>query len=183
MSYSIENFEHNGLTVRIVNDEDCESPREWDNLGKMVCWRRRYNLGDKHHFNAPEDFYAFLKETPCIVLPLYLYDHSGLTMNTTGFSCPWDSGQVGYIYMSLKDVRKEYSVKRVSKKLREKIEGYLRNEVATFDSYLTGDVYGYIIENEDGEELDSCYGFYGLEYVKKEAVNMVEYFTTKQNAA
>ena len=27
-----------------------------------------------------------------VILPLYLYDHSGITMNTTGFSCPWDSG-------------------------------------------------------------------------------------------
>ena len=23
-----------------------------------------------------------------VILPLYLYDHSGITMNTTGFSCP-----------------------------------------------------------------------------------------------
>ena len=29
-----------------------------------------------------------------IVQPLYLYDHGGITMNTTGFSCSWDSGQV-----------------------------------------------------------------------------------------
>jgi hypothetical protein len=35
-----------------------------------------------------------------VILPLYLYDHSGITMNTTGFSCPWDSGQVGWIYTS-----------------------------------------------------------------------------------
>ena len=33
-----------------------------------------------------------------VILPLYLYDHSGITMNTCGFSCPWDSGQVGWIY-------------------------------------------------------------------------------------
>ena len=38
-----------------------------------------------------------------VILPLYLYDHSGITMNTCGFSCPWDSGQVGWIYASAMD--------------------------------------------------------------------------------
>lgn len=46
-----------------------------------------------------------------IVLPLYLYDHSGITMNTTGFSCPWDSGQVGWIYASKEDALKEFGGK------------------------------------------------------------------------
>jgi len=33
-----------------------------------------------------------------VILPLYLYDHGGITMSTGAFSCPWDSGQVGWIY-------------------------------------------------------------------------------------
>ena len=34
-------------------------------------------------------------------LPLYLYDHGGITMSTNPFSCPWDDGgQVGWIYAS-----------------------------------------------------------------------------------
>ena len=169
-------------------DEMAESPREWDNLGTMVCFHGRHNLGDKHDYKFPEDFfldllddshdelvandgftsrlYYFWKqeivdngdladglaiqflgiiedetypklgdEFPAarfgrmiaegnsvwideflddaeegelqdildsldkyIILPLYLYDHSGITMSTGPFSCPWDSGQVGWIY-------------------------------------------------------------------------------------
>jgi hypothetical protein len=33
-----------------------------------------------------------------VILPLYLYDHGGITMSIGPFSCPWDSGQVGWIY-------------------------------------------------------------------------------------
>ena len=33
-----------------------------------------------------------------VILPLYLFDHSGITMNTTGFNCRWDSGVVGWVY-------------------------------------------------------------------------------------
>ena len=42
-----------------------------------------------------------------VILPLYLYDHSGITMNTCGFSCPWDSGQVGWIYADKAMIDKE----------------------------------------------------------------------------
>ena len=41
-----------------------------------------------------------------VILPLYLYDHSGITMNTCGFSCPWDSGQVlSLIHISGKSLK------------------------------------------------------------------------------
>ena len=43
-------------------------------------------------------------------LPLYLYDHSGITMNTGGFSCSWDSGQMGWIYATKEDIQKEYGL-------------------------------------------------------------------------
>ena len=40
--------------------------------------------------------------------------------------------------------------------------------------YLRGDVWGYVVEDEDGEELDSLWGCYGWEYVRGEAENCVD---------
>jgi hypothetical protein len=34
------------------------------------------------------------------VLPLYLYDHGNITMSTGSFHDTWDSGRVGFIYMT-----------------------------------------------------------------------------------
>lgn len=43
--------------LKISLDWDAPNPREdYDNLGTMVCWHRRYTLGDKHNFKEPEDF-------------------------------------------------------------------------------------------------------------------------------
>lgn len=176
-------------TVNIIRDEDVETPREWDNLGTMVCWHSRYTLGDvdgQKEYSDQDNFWIELSglefEDPDyltdeqrarvfkeahrknIILPLYLYDHSGITMRTSSFSCQWDSGQVGYIYVSLERVRKEYDCKRVSAKQRALVEKYLTGEVETYDQYLTGEVYGYTLtHDDDGEEedLDSCWGFYG----------------------
>lgn len=97
-----------------------------------------------------------------IILPLYLYDHSGLALNTGGFNCPWDSGQIGYIYVSKEAIRKEYNWKLITKKRLEKIESILKNEVKTYHYYLSGAVYGYMIKAPDNnEDVDSCWGFLG----------------------
>jgi hypothetical protein len=44
-------FEH-GVVAKIYVDDDPENPREhYDHLGKMVCFHRRYDLGDKHDYS------------------------------------------------------------------------------------------------------------------------------------
>lgn len=173
-------------TIKVEQDSMAESPREWDNLGTMVCWHRNYDLGDvdgQKEYSDPDMFWydlAGIEDTDSsldkaieqarkknIILPLYLYDHSGITMSTSSFSCQWDSGQVGYIYISLEQVRKEYSCKRVSAKLRKRVEKYLTGEVETYDNFLTGNVYGFTIEREDADgediDVDSCWGFFGYQ--------------------
>ena len=167
----------NGKTLEIYQDEYPDNPRTtWDNMGTMICFHGRYDLGDKHEYNSndydnwDEMENAIIKnEDVAVILPLYLYDHSGITMNTTGFSCRWDSGQVGFIIVSRETLRKEYGVKRITKKVIEKATKVLLGEVETYDQYLTGDVYGYKLFNivkcdlghEHKEEIDSCWGFYG----------------------
>lgn len=43
--------------LKISLDWDAPNPREdYDNLGTMVCWHKRYALGDKHDFGEPDDF-------------------------------------------------------------------------------------------------------------------------------
>ena len=173
--------------IEIIPDSDPLDPRADDNLGTMVCFHRNYNLGDKHEYRH-QDYSGWEEmkkaiirnENAGVILPLYLYDHSGITMNTTGFHCPWDSGQVGFIFISKEKMRYEYSYKRVSKKLIKRVREYLILEVATYDQYLTGDVYGYRITNpETDEEIDSCWNFFGSDYCMKEAESIVAYILAK----
>lgn len=195
---------NNEVTLKIVYDSCPENPRDWDNLGTMVAWHRKYDLGDKHRyadttdlfeslirdvldkslkkeiimcvkqgnceylkleynrssrewefssyaawsdkwymeysfaapldyendvlfdcvmeFLKPKDLEGFVKQYYTI-LPLYLYDHSGTIMNTTGFSCPWDSGQVGWIFCSHKRMKEE--------------TGYTKDELFSTDKHRT----------------------------------------------
>ncbi|MDL2327259.1 hypothetical protein LJC64_01160 [Ruminococcaceae bacterium OttesenSCG-928-A11] len=117
-----------------------------------------------------------------VILPLYLYDHSGITINTTGFSCPWDSGQVGWIYATEDAVLKDFGGKLLNKDNRAQAEKLLAAEVKQYDHYLRNDCYRYELY-ENGEEIDSCSGFLGdidevrnalKSYLQEECQGMVE---------
>ena len=114
---------------------------------------------------------------------MYLYDHSGIRMSTTSFSCRWDSGQVGFIVLDRKQLLKTHGTKRISKKQKIQLIADLISEVKTYDQYLTGDVYGYIIEDEEGDHVDSCWGFYGEEFAEQEGQSMLNYYNEQEKAA
>ena len=213
---------------KIVRDEDPESPRDWDNIGTMCCWHRRYNLGDVQPQVEAQDYvaeligsddekqeavydywfgkgsgtneelhdYAHSKlseriqeefDRQYISLPLYLYDHSGISISTGSFSCPWDSGQLGLIYVSKDKIRQDYGIKHVTKAWADKIRGYLKDEVETYDQFLTGDVWGFQVfevpegvdpeeEIDELEEVESCFGFFGEEDAEEEAKANLAYY-------
>lgn len=185
MSY-IERFKHNGLTVEIMQDEDAESPRQWENIGTMVCFHKRYKLGDSLAqsgfplFDSPQALNAFLsaQKDTLLVLPLFLMDHSGLTMRTDSAafkacdSAGWDWGQVGVIYVTHEKIVKEFGA--CNEETIAKARGGLIQEVETYSQYLAGEVYGYVIEDEDSNNVDSCFGMFGFEYCKKEAMAQAE---------
>ena len=82
-----------GAVATVYQDTDCEGPRDWDNIGTLKTWHNRYNWSDKDAPNIDaEDFAAWAKENRVIVsLPVFLYDHSGLSMSCGSFGDPWDS--------------------------------------------------------------------------------------------
>lgn len=160
------------VRVVITQDEIVESPREWDNAGHMVCWHPNHVLGDKHAFEDPDALRAYFLQCRIVVqLPLYLYDHSGISMSVTRgypFNCLWDSGQVGVIYMTELDLKREYNAEDVETQV--KALDRLYHEVTVYNQFIMGEVYCYVIEeqvickeckHETWEHLDSCGGFFG----------------------
>lgn len=154
--------------LEIHYDEDTENanPRQWDNNGIMLCSHGRYNLGDKQ-FDDPQQIDEFLEDDkPYVILPLYLYDHSGITISTTDFRDQWDSGQVGYIYTTKAKLKKNGHTKIPTK---AKIIEFLKGEVKSYDDYLTGNVFGFVEyevdkcdqDYEHKKDINSCWGFLG----------------------
>jgi len=132
---------------------------------------------------------TWIKNNICI-LPVYMYDHSGITISTGPFSCPWDSGQVGMIYIT-KDTCKKHQIQF------EDAEDILKGEIKTLDQYLTGDVWSYTIYSTDDENFaneiftekdnlpdeydyeDGCGGFFGFDYCENVTKESLTYYSTK----
>ena len=67
-----------GYKLSVFRDDDAPNPRQWENLGRMVCWHSRYDLGDEHEFEEVTDFLESEEyKNAIVVLPVYMYDHSG----------------------------------------------------------------------------------------------------------
>lgn len=168
--------------LKLVHDSSPDSPRNWDNLGTMICFHRRYDLGDKHSYSS-DDYssweemkQAIIKEeNPAVILPLYMYDHSGISISTSPFSCRWDSGQIGFVLVSKKKALEEFGGKIVTAKLKERIEKILDGEVETYTQYVEGEVYGFQIVDEDDDIVDSCYGFYGDNHKENGMLDYIDF--------
>lgn len=153
-------------------DEWAESPRTWDNLSKMIFFGKHKHLGDKHNINSDnyngwsELEQAIRKEYNVVILKkVYAYSHGGMTISTSPFSCPWDSGTLGFVIITKEDLKKEFGWKVITKKrLNEesnRLDKIIEGEVSVLDEYISGEVYQFSIENEEGDVEDSCSGFYG----------------------
>lgn len=119
------------------------------------------------------------------VLPVYMYNHSGIALSTGNskypFNCQWDSGHLGFIMWTKKQVENCYGSSLVPSDA-----SFVYKAMQTcFDDYATyvsGDVWGIKIYDPCGfpiDEMDEaelrdnlslmddvgeCYGFFGYDY-------------------
>jgi hypothetical protein len=185
---------YKGYNIFIEQDNDPESPREWDNLGTMVCYHKRYNLGDKKPcgLESPDyfaDWYKEEKDQIADLIYLYLYDHSSLYLYCQEDRVQylqheaWDSGRVGFIFVMKEDVRKEWGVKRISKRIRKIVHDNLLSEVKVYSTYLAGGVVGWIVGDDDDDHIESVWGYYDTDYAVQEAKDCIDGYMQKKDEA
>ena len=170
--------------------EYSQSTQEWElfekySFGSFEEWNKTSScsepltdwfLNDCICALSSNELMKLLKEIKgLIIFPLYLLDHSGLTISTSDFCDRWDSGQVGWIYMTPKDVIREFG--KINDYTMAKAKHLLEREVELYDYYLRGEVYGYqLYDLNEEDEIDSCWGFIGeLDDIKN---NIKDYLLT-----
>ena len=120
--------------------------------GNLTSWKVcLYYVEDLTIPQCQSLLYAYL-----VSLPLWLYDHGGITISCGDREYPyndrWDSGLVGWIvYARQKDDGEDW---------RERAFARMRAEVEEYDHYLQGEVYGFTLY-ENGEETDTIWSYYG----------------------
>jgi hypothetical protein len=176
-----------------VPDESPENPREWGTLTTMVCFHRRYKLGDEHNYTIDtswKDLHDAIvaNEQPLVIKPVHAYIHGGIVLRTANFADVdpqgWYSGMVGFIYIPRKHIKEvaAYQLKKPALTAYHDShmfdKGYanqiIEDEIGTYNMYLSGDVWGVIVEDPNGEEVDSLWGLFGHTYAMEMAQEMLK---------
>ena len=123
-------------------------------------WSERFEYLFTHEFNLLGSSLDELSLPAKVVwLPVYIYEHGGITIKTSPFSCMFDSGLLGIAYIVNTDNQPV-----------EQLENVIKGEVSTYNDYLVGNCYGYKITDEQDNDIDSCWGFIGdMDYCLSEA--------------
>ena len=163
MTYT-EEYVSGEYKLLIAHDELAGSPRE-DNCNQFcLALTGRYQRFDESD-QKMEYLIRDIKKGETLAFPVYCYEHGGVAFNLTGFSCPWDSGQIGFLYASKFNIYHQYGVRRISPKLKEKLRKNAESELQELEDYVMGRTYLYELY-KDEEEVGSCSGFLGDDHEK-----------------
>lgn len=173
--YHSETDSRTGITLKIVLDDSgsTESPLDSDESVIMaVLHPRHINPAKDHGLNSPEEIEEFAKANlEWQEFPLFMYDHSDTVYRPSKsgnpFSCPWDSGRVGSIFIKTADVLEPFNAAELV--------------CEEYTSWVNGEIYGYVVEDSNGDDLDSCWGFVGdpNEFVLEEGREALKYEVEK----
>lgn len=153
--YLIETYR--GMEIKAMQDLNPEDPRECDGFGNMICFHKRYQLGDEHNMTVEEAKEGTRREDT-IARPIYMLDHSGITIGTSPFGCPWDSGQVGWIYATHDEIKRDLGVSEITPGIEAQVVRMLESIIKEYDYFVRGDIWLVWVEDEDGDELDVPFG-------------------------
>lgn len=162
----------------IEYDSYSSSPRSWSNLGYFITADNRQNSPDDN-----QNFIKILKETGneatsqeehieiiksrienetdekvLKIYPVCKYEHGGINY-FLGTRQGFDYSNCGF-YIITEKTQKEVGT---DEKDWEKI---INQELENYNQWINGEVYSFILYDDNGDIADSCGGLYGLDDIK-----------------
>lgn len=162
MANIVNSETYKGYTINIYWDEDAQY-NDYEHFGTFYTNVPRYiDFGDGIGDILTED--GKLNTGDYICVPVYAYIHSGIALSCGRggqFSDPWDSGLGGVMAVSKEQAKIKLGYKKCCKQLIKKVKRLLMAEVEELNHYCQGQVFMFIILDEDGGIVDSSGGFVG----------------------
>lgn len=142
----------NGITVKIdrYSSELLSSNffEEYPTWFRYALHHKSYNLGkyedslDHYDYNSWEEYKEALIDiyTPVFIFPVYMLDHSNISFSIIPFNDKWDSGQIGWAYLTKDDILNiaEITDEPVTK---ESAKDLLTKELNAYEAYCNGMIY------------------------------------------
>lgn len=171
------NLKH-GITVYVVQDDDAQSPADWDLVGTIV---HKAGLtvvfGERESTDRFAEIAADMATGSHIALPVDVRDHgaNGVRLDTHSDFADCDA----IIHCSPEKAAEEFGTDvdalaltlggSITDKCKARTLACLESEIETWAQFFRGDVYGVVVHDAQGKVLEAGYGFYGFDYAKTQA--------------
>jgi hypothetical protein len=178
MNDLLETIKYKGVDIQVFYDTDCGTPNENGNTDCFLVYDHRQFSTQVEGFE-PSDINEEITRTKklfykgCWVFPTFAYIHSGVSLSLGSseypFSDRWDVSMKGFVLVNRT---------KVWSYTKKKAEVIAESVIKEWNSFLSGEVYGYI------HEFGSCWGFCGDEGKKDmidEAKAEIDYEIEKRN--
>ena len=163
---------YKGFTINIHHDADYEDDLQADAVFLVTTNNRHFHHKGPLGLETPEDVSRYYilddggtspydrdraKGGGYEVFALYAYIHGGVAFSLGAHGCSFDSGQAGFV---LVDRAAGWSTKP-GVDLYELMRRAAEATVSHQNDINAGNVYGYEVVDQNGEQVDSCWGFVG----------------------
>lgn len=130
-----------------------------------------------------------------VMLPISMYEHSGITLwlgsKWSHYDAQWDCSSIGFAYVEKSTAKNEGMLnpgEAYHNDWKEWAYAMMKDEMKTYDQFVRGEVYGYMIEDEEGEEasnnlLCGCWGFYDKDEMIMEAKSNIDAYLKEKAEA
>lgn len=167
-----------GSTRRNYNLEDDDAPdtSRFEDAEEFLTWLASNHVG-KYPGEIPAEHISRILKKHFVYCEVYFGDRVDFAAGSVTYNQPRAFAQPdGIIYCTTEWACKnwgktsgydlvDYHDGKPPKPVWERANDLLLGEVRELNSYLSGEVFGYSVDDaEDGDELDACWGFYGREY-------------------
>lgn len=163
--------------LKVFRDDSAESPNDWGNEELFLVYDHRQFQVDRDGFK-PRDVWDYLKAKrneeseatefdDYFIFTVYAYIHSGVSLSLSKGGDTFDTSSTGFILVKEDALTNE---EYPDKTLGEIAEIHAQNLIDSWNTYLSGNVYGfehYATEEcphcgnvTEDELLDSCYSIY-----------------------
>lgn len=158
--------------LRIEYDDSPECPMENDGSWTLVAFSNR-----SIHYENPDKYVRISngKVVPATVglrskaragffhlLDYFEHGQGEYSFRGEGMQCQWDTSRYAGVLI-WNNPPNDMGAKTPEERAKD-----ARAFLEEYNAWMNGHVYGYVLEDREGEHLDSCWGFYDIKYMLDE---------------